>query len=405
MVERTSAVLAERLGQLVASDTVTPTSGRPAPMTRQPAVARRAEALLGTAVVATAPAAGGDISHGDQAAPLRRLDGTDEDPPGRTRPSFFEVEAAGLRWLAEAREAGGVRVPEVLAVDHECLVLRWVEPGKLTVDGASAFGAALAVTHAAGRRRTAACPAGDGAERHDGFIGRLPLPGTAGADLARSSMRPAGCCPTSSSPATAGQVDAPRTRGDRGRAAAGSASSCPRSRPRACTATCGTATWCGARRAVAGHRPRGPRRPPRDRPGDARRSSGCRTWRGCWRPTSRPRPWPRAGSRARACTSCSRCWCTRACSVAGTPPAPPASPAHAYDELRRLSRRNSPVRRRWRSSGEVATAPCGGRDCSAGAGGVEPRGTAAVAGCPPGVPPPRRRPADTNPPGWCGASP
>ena len=41
-------------------------------MTRQPHVARRAEELLGTAVVATAPVAGGDISHRHQAPAQQR---------------------------------------------------------------------------------------------------------------------------------------------------------------------------------------------------------------------------------------------------------------------------------------------------------------------------------------------
>ena len=115
-------------------------------MTRQPLVARRAEELLGSSVVATAPVAGGDIS---TATKLRLSDGTTaivktlpHSPEG-----FFETEAAGLRWLAET---GGVHVPEVLAVDAECLILRWVEAGKNGVDAATAFGRALAVTHAAG---------------------------------------------------------------------------------------------------------------------------------------------------------------------------------------------------------------------------------------------------------------
>ena len=63
-------------------------------------------------------------------------------------------------------------MPEVLAVDDECLILRWVEPGKTSADAAVAFGRALAATHAAG------APAfGASVERgRDGFIGRLPLP-------------------------------------------------------------------------------------------------------------------------------------------------------------------------------------------------------------------------------------
>ena len=132
-------------------------------MTRLPLVARRAEELLGSAVVATAPIAGGDIS---TATRLRLNDGT--TALMKTHPhapaDFFEAEAHGLRWLAEA---GGVNVPEVLAVDHECLIVRWVEPGKSNVDGAAAFGRDLAATHDAGA-------ASYGLD-HDGFIGKLPL--------------------------------------------------------------------------------------------------------------------------------------------------------------------------------------------------------------------------------------
>jgi fructosamine-3-kinase len=133
-------------------------------MTRLPLVAKRAEELLGSAVVATAPVAGGDIN---TATRMRLSDGTTalmktnhHAPEG-----FFEAEERGLRWLAEA---GGVAVPEVLASDQECLILRWVEPGKTTIDAAVSFGQALATTHAAG------APA-YGLE-HDGYIGRLPMP-------------------------------------------------------------------------------------------------------------------------------------------------------------------------------------------------------------------------------------
>jgi len=132
-------------------------------MTRQPALARRAEELLGSAVIATAPVAGGDICTANR---LRLNDGrtvlikTHPHPPD----GFFAAEARGLDWL---RVEGGVPVPEVLAVDQDCLILPWVEPGKATNESAAGFGAALAVTHAAG-------PASYGLEA-DGFIGRLPL--------------------------------------------------------------------------------------------------------------------------------------------------------------------------------------------------------------------------------------
>ncbi|WP_104105399.1 fructosamine kinase family protein [Nocardioides sp. 616] len=134
-------------------------------MTRSPVVARRAEALLGVAVVSTAPVAGGDIA---TATRLRLNDGstalmkTLPHPP----PGFFEAEAAGLRWLGEVPD--GAPAAEVLAVDSDCLIVRWIEPGRTTPDAAVDFGRRLARTHAAG------APA-YGGER-DGYIGRLPLP-------------------------------------------------------------------------------------------------------------------------------------------------------------------------------------------------------------------------------------
>ncbi len=135
-------------------------------MTRQPVLAQHAEELLGSSVVATAPLAGGDTS---SATKLRLSDGTTAIMKTHAHPpaGFFACEAAGLRWLAEA---DGVPVPEVLAVDEECLILRWVEAGKASADGAVGFGQALAATHAAG------APLYGG--EADGFISKLPLPNT-----------------------------------------------------------------------------------------------------------------------------------------------------------------------------------------------------------------------------------
>jgi fructosamine-3-kinase len=132
-------------------------------MTRQPVVARRAEALLASSVVATAPVAGGDIA---TATKLRLSDGTTALMKTYPHPpqGFFATEVRGLRWLAAS---SGVPVPEVLGSDDECVILRWIEPGKPSVDAAVAFGQALAATHAAGA-------ASYGLDR-DGFIGRLPL--------------------------------------------------------------------------------------------------------------------------------------------------------------------------------------------------------------------------------------
>lgn len=136
-------------------------------MTRQPLVARRAEELLGSSVVATAPVAGGDVA---TATRLRLSDGT--TALMKTLPhapdDFFAAEARGLRWLDEAVPDGGAHVPDVLGVDHECVIVRWVEPGKSSVDAAAALGRELAATHRAG------APA-FGLD-HEGYIGRLPMP-------------------------------------------------------------------------------------------------------------------------------------------------------------------------------------------------------------------------------------
>ncbi|MDT0203409.1 fructosamine kinase family protein [Nocardioides sp. AE5] len=137
-------------------------------MTRNTTVARKAEELLSIPVVATSPVAGGDIS---TATRLKLSDGrsvlmkTHTNPPA----DFFAAEARGLRWLAEVGD-DGVRVPEVLGVDAECLVIPWIEPGKQTPDAALDFGRRLAATHAS-------APDGFGGAS-DGFIGRLPMRNT-----------------------------------------------------------------------------------------------------------------------------------------------------------------------------------------------------------------------------------
>ncbi|MCW2831412.1 MAG: fructosamine kinase [Aeromicrobium sp.] len=133
-------------------------------MARMAGTAARAEALLGLGVVSTTPVAGGDIC---TATRLRLTDG--RSAIIKTRPhapeGFFEREAEGLRWLAEA---GGARVPRVLAVATDCLVVDWIEPGKPTTDLAERFGRALAATHRAGSDVFGG-PV-------DGYIGLAPLP-------------------------------------------------------------------------------------------------------------------------------------------------------------------------------------------------------------------------------------
>jgi fructosamine-3-kinase len=133
-------------------------------MTRQPAVAGRAEQLLGSSVISTAPVAGGDVS---SAVKLRLSNGRTAFLKSLTQapPHFFEREAAGLRWLAEVED--GVATPDVLAVDSDCLILGWVETTRPGQEAAAAFGRALARTHLSGAEVW-------GAES-DGYIGRLPL--------------------------------------------------------------------------------------------------------------------------------------------------------------------------------------------------------------------------------------
>ena len=138
-------------------------------MARSGAIAQRAEALLGTAVAATSPVAGGDICTSTR---LRLSDG--RSALIKTRPhapaDFFATEAAGLRWLAESVPSGGADVPAVLAVEDDCLVLGWVESGKSTPEAAERFGRALAATHAAGS------PVFGSESGTDGYIGTLPMP-------------------------------------------------------------------------------------------------------------------------------------------------------------------------------------------------------------------------------------
>jgi fructosamine-3-kinase len=79
----------------------------------------------------------------------------------------FQLEAAGLEWLAEA---DGAAVPRVLAVQDDCLILEWVESGRPSADAAEQLGRTCAGTHQAVAHVL-------GSESwEDGYIGVLPLP-------------------------------------------------------------------------------------------------------------------------------------------------------------------------------------------------------------------------------------
>lgn len=85
-------------------------------------------------------------------------------------PGFFEAEAAGIRWLAEA---GGAAVAAVVAVSPGRIELERVEHSPATARAAHDFGRDLAHTHAAGAAGFGAPPEG-----WDGplFIGRREMP-------------------------------------------------------------------------------------------------------------------------------------------------------------------------------------------------------------------------------------
>lgn len=84
---------------------------------------------------------------------------------------FFEVEAAGLVWLAEAGP-DSAQVVAVHHVDSTSITLDRVPQGRPSPAAAEAFGHALARTHAAG---AAAFGQGPDGWQGEGFIGSQPL--------------------------------------------------------------------------------------------------------------------------------------------------------------------------------------------------------------------------------------
>ena len=190
MVERTSA----RSSRPCAAGSAT---GRRA-VTRQPLVARRAEELLGSSVIATAPVAGGDISTATQ---LRLSNGT--TALMKTHPhapeGFFEREAPACAGSARPRAACRARGPR----------RRPRVPGP-------ALGRAGQEHRRRGRRlrprarapRTRPAPPSYGAGRRTASSAGCRCP-TGPRRPGPSSTRPGGSCPTSSWPATAAR--SPRT--------------------------------------------------------------------------------------------------------------------------------------------------------------------------------------------------
>ena len=86
-------------------------------------------------------------------------------------PGEYATEAAGLAWLADA---GGVRVPEVVAIGDAFLALRWIDAGRLDAAGEEELGRGLAAIHAAGAPAFGAPP--PGAPYRGLRLGPLELP-------------------------------------------------------------------------------------------------------------------------------------------------------------------------------------------------------------------------------------
>ena len=143
-------------------------------------------------------------------------------PPGE-----YAAEAAALRWLAEP---GAIGVPAVLGASDRLLALEWLDAGGAGDE--AVLGEGLARVHAAGADRFG----GAGPLR----IGSLELPNEPLDNwpefYAERRLRPLLRAPLRE-----------RQARRRGRAATASPTSpVRRSRPPACTATCGAGTSCGA---------------------------------------------------------------------------------------------------------------------------------------------------------------
>ena len=209
-------------------------------MTRQPAVAGRAEELLDASVIATAPVAGGDIS---TATKLRLSNGTTAlmktlpHAPGGLLRARGARAALARRGRGRRRRARGPR-PST----SECLIL--------------ALGRAGQERRRRGRRPSAgpSPPPTRRARRRTGWTQRRLHRPAAAAQPHRPHLGgvlrdPADRCPTSSWPATAARSPSDDAAPSSRVVARGWPTWCPRSRRPGCTATSGTATCCGARTA------------------------------------------------------------------------------------------------------------------------------------------------------------
>jgi fructosamine-3-kinase len=143
------------------------------------AVAELAAAALDVRVVAARAVAGGDLN---DAYALELGDGrrafakTSADAV----PGAYAAEAAGLRWLADS---GALKVPDVLAVGPDVLVLSWVEQGAPGPHADEQLGRGLALLHASGAaahgQPAPGTPAAQEGHAPPLRLGPLELPGIA----------------------------------------------------------------------------------------------------------------------------------------------------------------------------------------------------------------------------------
>jgi len=136
----------------------------------RPSVRAFVEQALGAAVDDVRPVGGGDINEAWSVALADGRRAFAKTNPGAD-PAMFPAEAEGLSWL---REPGVIRIPEVLAVSADVLVLERIEPARAASDRDERLGRGLAALHRAGA---------DGfGFPSDNFIGRLPQDNERAAD-------------------------------------------------------------------------------------------------------------------------------------------------------------------------------------------------------------------------------
>jgi fructosamine-3-kinase len=133
-------------------------------------LARAVADALGATVAAVRPVPGGCISDAGRVT-LDDSRTVFAKSAAGLPDELLAVEAAGLAWLGEARAA---RVPEVLALTDDVLVLQWIEPGSRNPGTDEDLGRDLAALHRVG--------ADTFGWHRDGFIGTLPQRNTPTSD-------------------------------------------------------------------------------------------------------------------------------------------------------------------------------------------------------------------------------